>query len=104
MTANSFATGVLGTVAADLTDTPVLFNVTDIDPAAPTTFQWLARIYANSNFHLRVDGQPATIGDFPQEAGRDGIVLSVAPGGSVSVVKAAGADDGRVWISRIKRL
>lgn len=62
----------------------------------------LVRVYADVNFHIRTDGD-ATGGDMPVSAGLDGILLNVQPGGSISVVKMAGEDDGEIWFSTIKR-
>jgi hypothetical protein len=63
----------------------------------------LIRVWGDVNFHVRTDGGDATASDTPVSGGLSGILLNVPPGGSVSVVKMAGASDGNAWFSHVKR-
>lgn len=64
---------------------------------------WLIRVWGDVNFHVRMDGQDATTNDMPVAAGLGGVVLSLPPGGSVSVIKQSGQSDGNCWFSHVKR-
>jgi hypothetical protein len=63
----------------------------------------IMRLYGDVDFHVRTDGGDATTDDMPVSAGLNGVLLNVALGGSISVVKMAGEDDGEIWFSTIKR-
>jgi hypothetical protein len=58
---------------------------------------------ATLTFHVRTDGSDATADDTPVSAGLNGVLLNVPPGGSISVFRQAGADDGTAWFSHVKR-
>jgi hypothetical protein len=64
----------------------------------------LVRVWADVNFHIRMDGVAATTGDMPVTDHHDGILLNVPSGGTISVVKKSGEPDGTVWFSHVKRV
>jgi hypothetical protein len=103
MTAPNFATSILASTSGVLSNAPATLSLQDLDSEAPQITA-LIRVYGDVDFHVSTNGQPATTADYPQEAGRDGILLSVAPGKAVSVIKANGATNGSFWASWIKRL
>lgn len=102
---SSAATLVLfASTSRPLTSQPVTLSLTDVEPGAQPNGSWVVRVYADSDFHIRTDGQDATSSDFPVKSGSDGIVVSVSQSGAVSVLKKSGAADSTAWFSRIKKL
>lgn len=102
---NAFS--IISSVSHAVTSTPYTFEpdsgVADSNiQNAPKP--WLIRVWADVNFHVRMDGVAATTGDMPIAAGLQGALLSIPPGGSVSVVKQAGQADGQAWFTHVKRV
>ena len=96
---------LLGTTTQPLTATPYTFQpdagVADSN-VQNNPQSWKVRVWSDVNFHVRTDGQPATTSDMPVTAGLKGVTVALPPGGSMSVVKQAGAADGTVWFTRVK--
>lgn len=90
------AYSIISSASHALTSTPYTF------PADPVLTR-LVRVYGDANFHVRTDGGDATADDMPVTAGLHGVLLNVPPGGSLSVIKQAGASDGTVWFTNVKR-
>jgi hypothetical protein len=90
------AYSIISSAAHSLTGTAYTFP-------ADSTQGRIVRLYGDVAFHVRTDGGDATDDDMPVSAGLNGVLLNVAPGGSISVVKMAGEDDGEIWFSTIKR-
>lgn len=67
---------------------------------------WLVRVWGDVNFHINVatTSTAATTADMPVTDHHDGILLSIPPGGFVSVIKKSGEPDGEVWFTHVKRL
>jgi len=61
------------------------------------------RLWSDTPCNIRVGGGDATFDDLPLAAGVDGLLLSIPPGQSVSVVKQTSESDGTLWASVIKR-
>lgn len=87
---------IVSSASHALTATPYTFPP---DPAQTR----LMRLYSDVGFHVRTDGGDATADDMPISAGLHGVLLSVPPGGSISVIKVTGEADGTAWFSHVKR-
>lgn len=64
---------------------------------------WLIRVWSDVAICIRADGQAASQSDFPIAAGREGELINLAAGGSLSVITQAGQSDGTVFFSHVKR-
>lgn len=65
---------------------------------------WLIRCWSDVTICVRTDGQDATQSDFPIASGLRGELVSLPPGGSISVIKQSGQPDGVCWFSHCKRV
>jgi hypothetical protein len=63
----------------------------------------IMRLYGDVDFHVATNGGDATVDDMPVSAGLNGVLLNVPPGGSISVIKRTGANNGTAWFSHVKR-
>jgi hypothetical protein len=97
---------IISSVSHAVTATPYTFQpgagVADPNPLNDPKSR-LIRVWGDVNFHVRTDGGDATTSATPVAAGLSGILLSVPPGGSLSVIKMTGASDGTAWFSHVKR-
>ena len=71
-------------------------------PADPDGRVRLIRVLATVNFHVAV-GNTATVDDMPVSAGFPGVIIHLEAGAELSAVKAAGAADGDVWFTEVRR-
>lgn len=102
---NAFS--IISSVSHAVTSTPYTFEpdsgVADLNPLNDPK-PWLIRIWSDVGIHVRADGQAVTTDGCPVAAGYNGLLVSVPPGGSVSVVKQAGQADGLAWFTHVKRV
>jgi hypothetical protein len=88
-----------------VSSTPTFFTI-DVtnDPNVQNPPQsWSVRVWSTVGIHIAVNGQAATVDDFPIAAGLHGEELHVPAGAVFSVIKQDGEADGRVWATRVKR-
>ncbi|CAN2534475.1 hypothetical+protein [Methylocapsa aurea] len=97
---------ILSSTSHAVTSTAYTFQP-DLGIADPNSLNdpkpWLVRVWSDVNICLRADGQAASQSDFPIAAGREGELINLPPGGSLSVVTQAGQSDGTVFFSHVKR-
>jgi len=98
---------VISTTKEAVTSTASTFQL-DAGVADPNPLNdpkpWLIRVWSDVNSCIRTDGQAASQSDFPIAAGREGELINLQAGGSISIVKQIGELDGTAFFSRVKRL
>ena len=89
------ALSIVSTVTNALTATPYVL------PSDPDRTR-LVRVWTSSSARVAI-GNTATEGDLPIAASTP-LLIDVAPGQTVAVVKGAGQADGTIWASVVKRV
>ena len=95
----------LSTTTQPLTSTAATWqpdaDTADVNAQDPKT-AWKIRLFGDVDFHVAVNTGDATVNDVRVAGEYHGIIVVVPPGGTLSVIKATGANDGTLWATRVK--
>lgn len=99
------AISIVSTTRVAVSATPAAFTPSlGADPNVLNSPRPLTvRLWSDTPVNIRVDGSDATFDDLALASGMDGLLIAVPVGQSVSAVKQAGAADGSLWASVVRR-